>query len=268
MNDQPVILVTGASSGIGEATAERFAREGYRLALAARRFDRLQVLSDRIAAVGRDAFPVEADLSRLEDIQQLVKSVEEKYGRIDVLFNCAGFGRFAWLDELDPLKDIQAQMQVNLMGMIQTTRLVLPGMIARRRGHIINMASAAGLIATPTYSIYAASKFGVRGFSEALRREVGVYQIHVSVIYPGGVDTEFKSHTGALRKTGLTTPAGLRLSASQVADWVWKTVQHPKRSVVLPGIYRLAVAVNSLLPGLVDRIIEKRFVEIERGIRR
>jgi short-subunit dehydrogenase len=264
MTDLPVILITGASSGIGEATARRFAREGYRVVLTARRMDRLTALADQISSSGGQAIPIRADLARLEDIQLLVKSTLENYGQIDVLFNNAGFGRLSWLEQLDPQNDIQSQIQVNLLGVIQTTHAVLPGMIQRRKGHIVNMGSIASLIGTPTYTIYAASKFAVRGFSEALRREVGIYGISVSVIYPGGVTTEFKSHTGAYRKTGMSTPKQIRLTADQVAQVVWQVAQHPRRAVVFPWIFRLGVVMNALLPGVVDKIIEKRFVAIER----
>jgi short-subunit dehydrogenase len=264
MSNHPVILITGASSGIGKATAMKFANEGYRVVLTARRFDRLQILSEKINASGGEAYPIAADLARVENIQLLVNTVLEKFDQIDILFNNAGFGRLSWLDNLDPIEDIEAQILVNLLGVIQTTRLILPSMIVRRHGHIINMASFAGLFATPTYSIYAASKFGVRGFSEALRREVGIYNIRVSVIYPGAVDTEFRSHARINRKTGITTPSFLRLNADQVADAVWQLVRHPKRSLIIPSIYRLAFMLNSLFPGLLDRIIEKRFVLAER----
>ena len=185
MSSQPVILVTGASSGIGEATARLFAREGYRVAMGARRLDRLETLANEIQTSGGQALPVAADLSRLEDIQSLVTTTLDHYGQIDVLLNNAGFGRLDWLENLDPVKDIEAQLRINLIAVIQTAREVLPHMIKRRSGHIVNMASMAGQVATPTYTVYAASKFAVRGFTEALRREVGVYGVHVSAIYPG-----------------------------------------------------------------------------------
>jgi short-subunit dehydrogenase len=265
MADQPVILITGASSGIGEATALRFARGGYAVVLAARRMDRLQALAEKIRAEAGEALPVEADLTRLEDIHSLVDIAVEQNGKIDVLFNNAGFGRITWLENLDPIEDIDTLIRVNLLGTILTTQAVIPHMIARRSGHIVNMSSMAGLIATPTYSIYAASKFGIRGFSESMRRELGVYNIFVSVIYPGAVETEFKQHAGIRRKTGITTPKGLRLQSEDVAERIWGIVRRPARSTVMPGIMRLAVFLNALAPGLVDRAIARRFTRLERG---
>jgi short-subunit dehydrogenase len=128
------------------------------------------------------------------------------------------------------------------------------------------MGSIAGLVATPTYTVYSASKFAVRGFTEALRREVGIYGVHVSGIYPGGgIATEFKQHTGARRKTGATTPSLLRLSPEDVAVQVWRLVERPRRTVITPWVMRLAVWLNALLPGMVDGMIEWRFTRIERG---
>jgi short-subunit dehydrogenase len=215
---------------------------------------------------GCEAIPVATDVTRLEDIQNLVETTLDEYGQIDVLFNNAGFGRLAWLEELDPVKDIEDQLQVNLHGVIQTTRAVLPHMIERRHGHIVNMASLAGFIATPTYSIYAAGKFAVRGFSEALRREVGVFGIHVSVIYPGGVRTEFGEHTGAKHKKRVTTPASLKLAPERVARAVFEVVQRPRKAVVLPGVMNFVVWANMLFPGLFDWFIERRFTRPERGL--
>jgi short-subunit dehydrogenase len=261
----PVILVTGASSGIGEATALRFARQGYGVILAARRIDRLEALSERIANQGGIALPVAADLSELAQIQRLVEIGMAEFGHIDVLVNNAGFGRLNWLEKLDPVEDIESQFRVNLIGLVQTTRAVLPHMIERKRGHIINIASMSGYVGTPTYSIYSASKHGVRGFSEALRREVGIWGIHVSVIYPGGVVTEFAQHIGYQRRTGITTPGWLQLSAEDVARAVWDEVRHPRRTVIIPPIMGVVTWINFFFPGVVDRLIEWRFTRPERA---
>ncbi len=264
MSDSPVILITGASSGIGAATARLFAQQGYRVALAARRFERLQALADEIQAGGGQALPIAADLGLQEHAQQMVATTLEHFGQIDVLFNNAGFGRLDWLENLKPQEDIQSQVQVNLLGLAWTTQAALPHMIARRGGHIIQMASIAGLIATPTYTVYAASKFAVRGFSEALRREVGVYGIRVSTICPGGVETEFGEVAGFHRTTKITTPKPLLLSAEDVAQAVWRVVRRPRRLVVIPGIMLPAVWMNALFPGLLDWAIERLFVRRER----
>jgi short-subunit dehydrogenase len=266
MSNPPVIIVTGASSGIGAAVARVFASQGYRVVLAARRLERLESLAEEINAGGGQSLVVATDLFKFEDIQKLVAVTISEFGQVDVLVNNAGFGRLKWLEQLDPVRDIQEQLQINLAATILVAREVLPHMIARRKGHILNMASLGGFIATPTYTAYSASKFGVRGFTEALRREVGVYGIHVTGVYPGGVRTEFKQHTGSDRKTGRTTPASLRLEPEEVARAVLNAVRRPKRTVIMPWQMRFLVWLNSHLPGLVDWVIENRFTRLERDI--
>jgi len=266
MPDPPVVIITGASSGIGASVARLFAQEGYRVSLAARRLDRLEAIAEEIEAKGGRALAVQTDLSKYEDIQKLIAATLAHYHQVDVLVNNAGFGRLKWLEELDPVVDIQAQLQINLVATILVSREILPHMIERRAGHIINMASLGGFVATPTYTIYSASKFGVRGFTEALRREVGVYGVHVTGIYPGGVKTEFKQHTGADRKTGRTTPDSLRLEPEEVAQAILNAVHHPRREVIIPRLMRFSVWMNLLFPGIMDWIIENRFTRLERDI--
>jgi short-subunit dehydrogenase len=261
-----VVIVTGASSGIGEATAREFGREGAKVVLAARRVDKLETLAKEIEAMSAEsqAFVVQADLSKLDDIQKLVNQTLEKFGRIDVLVNNAGFGRLDWLENLDPVKDIQAQIDVNVMGVIQTTRQVLPVMIKQRSGSIINMCSMAGLVGTPTYTIYAASKHAVHGFSEALRREVKPWGIDVSLVYPGGVVTEFTQHAGIKRKTKATTPKFMLLTAEQVGQAVVKLVRRPRRMWIIPWLWSFTVFMNRFLPGMVDNTTINRFTIPER----
>ena len=260
----PVILITGASSGIGAATARRFARQGYRTALAARRVERLQALADEIQTAGGQALVLPTDVARLDEIQAMVQRTLEAWGQIDVLFNNAGFGRMDWLEKLDPQEDIAAQVQVNLIGLIQISRAVLPHMIARRQGHIIHMCSVAGLVATPTYSVYAAAKFGVRGFTDALRREVGIHSVRVSGIYPGSVDNEFGLLAHRRRKTRIGTLARLRLTSEQVAEAVWGLARRPRRSLVLPWPMGALAWLAALFPGPADWIMEWVFVRRER----
>ncbi|UCD40701.1 MAG: SDR family oxidoreductase [Chloroflexota bacterium] len=266
MSKQPVIIVTGASSGIGAAVAKLFASEGYRVSMGARRIERLQALSTEIKSAGGESIAVQADLTRFEDIQRLVNSTLDGFGQIDILVNNAGFGRIKWLEELDPIKDIQAQIQINLISAVIISHQVLPYLIEQRSGHIINIGSMGGLVASPTYTVYSASKFGLRGFTESLRREVGIYGVHVSGIYPGAVKTEFKQHAGINRKTGRTTPKALLLESEEVAQAVLKVVRRPRRSLIIPWQMRFTVWLNMLFPGIVDRIIERNFTRLERDI--
>lgn len=263
-----VVIVTGASSGIGAATAREFGRQGAKVVLAARRVDRLQALAGEIDAMSTSAqaYVVTTDISKLEDIQNLVAQTLTIFGRIDVLVNNAGFGRLDWLENLDPVNEIRAQMDVNVMGVIQLTRQVLPLMIQQRSGNIINMCSIAGLVGTPTYSIYAASKHAVHGFSEALRREVKPWGIHVSLVYPGGVtDTEFTQHAGIKRKTNATTPRSMALTSEQVAKAVVKLVRHPRRMWIMPWLWKFTIFINRFFPGFVDRMTINTFTLPERA---
>jgi short-subunit dehydrogenase len=267
MSDSPVIVVTGASSGIGAATARLFGRQGYRVVLAARRLDRLEALANEIRADEGEVLPVATDVTQLQQIQNLVDSSIAQYGQIDVLFNNAGLGRSRPLDVMEPEAEIELQLRVNVSGVIQTTRAVLPHMIQRRRGHIINMSSIAGLMGTPNLSVYSASKFSVRGFSEALRREVRKDGIHISTVYSGAVATEFAEQsgiTGKSGKSGIKTPKALRLTAEDVARRVLSLVDHPRRAVIVPRPMRALTSLNTLLPGLFDWLIGRRFTRSER----
>ena len=263
-----VVIITGASSGIGAAAALEFGRQGAKVVLAARRTDKLQELVNEIHAMQNDAeaFVLQTDISKLDDIQRLVAQTVERFGRVDVLVNNAGFGRLKWLESLDPLEDIQAQFDVNVLGVIQTTRQVLPIMIKQRSGSIINICSIAGLVGTPTYTIYSATKHAVHGFSEALRREVKPWGIDVSLIYPGGVrGTEFPDHAGIQRKTNASTPKFMVLTAEQVGKAVVSLVHRPRRMWVLPWMWRFTIFLNRFLPGLVDRTTIKNFTIPERA---
>jgi NADP-dependent 3-hydroxy acid dehydrogenase YdfG len=151
--EDKVVLITGASSGFGEDAAWRFVAEGCKVVLAARRIDRLQMLASRIQDEGGEAIAVPMDIVNPDDIDNMVKSALDLYGQIDILFNNAGIGRVAWFEEHSLERDIDLLIRVNLIGMMQVTRTVLPHMIQRREGHIINMISVAGLISPPLIAV-------------------------------------------------------------------------------------------------------------------
>jgi short-subunit dehydrogenase len=266
MINTPVVIITGASSGIGEATARLLSRQGCPVVLAARRIERLESLAQEIHTAGGQALALETDVATLDDLQNLVQSTLDKFHQIDVLFNNAGVGRINWLDQLDLIDDIDAQITVNLTAAIQLTRLVLPYMLDRGSGHIINMSSVAGLLPVPTYSVYTASKYGLRGFTESLRRELGPVGIDVSGLYPGGVNTEFRLKSRPQRQSKIRTPDFLRLDAEDVALAVWRVIQRPRRSLVMPWPMKMAATFNTLFPGLVTWVIENRFAKKDRSL--
>lgn len=257
-----VVLITGASSGFGEEAARLFARQGASVVLAARRIDRLQELVARIHVEGGEAMATPVDVTNGADVQNMVKSVIENYERIDILFNNAGFGRLDWLENLDPARDIRTQIAVNLTGLIEVTHAVLPLMITQKSGHIINMSSVAGWIGAPLYSVYAATKFGVRGFTDALRREVGLYGVQVSGVYPGPAATEFGQHTGdSVLKRNIKVPAWIMMSAEYVAEKVVDVARHPRRVVIIPWWYHPVFWADYCAPWLVDWVVKEFFVK-------
>jgi NADP-dependent 3-hydroxy acid dehydrogenase YdfG len=256
-----VVLITGASSGFGQDAACLFARQGCKVVLAARRLDRLQDLAERVRSQGGEALAVPVDVTQRQEIKVMVQTTLDVYGRIDILFNNAGFGRLDWLEALDPERDIETQIAVNLTGLMLVTRAVLPHMLERRAGHIIHMSSVAGYISAPLYSVYSATKFGVRAFTDALRREVAPFGIKVSGIYPGPAATEFGQHTGnhAIKRS-FKTPAWMSLSSKAVARRVVWLAAHPRRAVVVPWWFRPVFWADALFPALVDWVIQMAFV--------
>jgi NADP-dependent 3-hydroxy acid dehydrogenase YdfG len=256
---RPVAIVTGASSGIGAATARLLARRGYRVTLAARSTATLQALA---AEIGADALAVTTDVRRRQDIRRMVDETLRRFGRVDVLVNNAGLGYASWVVEIDP-DELRQQIETNLIGLIETTQAVLPHMLAQGAGHIVNVSSIAGLLGVPGLSVYNATKFAVNGFSEALRREVGAFGVQVSLLCPGGVETDFGQNVSfeRLRIAGFekTDPvrASVRLNATQVAEQIWKTLRRPARRKILPRYFTPAVLLALAAPWLLDWIITR-----------
>ncbi|MCC7512791.1 MAG: SDR family NAD(P)-dependent oxidoreductase [Anaerolineae bacterium CFX3] len=252
-----VVLITGASSGFGMDAARLFAEEGCNVVLAARRIDRLQELAASIQARGGEAFAVPVDVAAREEVEVMVETVLDLYERVDILFNNAGFGRIIWNDNMTAERDIETQLKVNLLGLIYVTHAILPSMLERRSGHIINMSSVAGWIAPPTYTIYSASKYGVRGFTDALRREARPFGVNVSGIYPGPAKTEFGQHTGdhPMKKSALRRYFR-SMTSEQVAERVVEIAKRPRRAVVMPWYYNLAIWADWYMPWFVDWITE------------
>lgn len=249
-----VVLITGASSGFGEDAARLFARQGCRVVVAARRLDRLQALAAEIQDAGGEALAVPVDISKPAEIDVMVQTTIDLYGRIDILFNNAGFGAVDWFENLDPERHIETLIQVNLTGTLLVTRAVVPHMLKQRAGHIINMSSVAGLVASPLITTYVASKNGVRAFTDALRRELAPFGIRVSGIYPGPATTEFgkKLERTRSREHMKKRFQYSHLTSEYVAQRVVGVARRPVRSLIIPWWYRLVIAVDMFFPVLMD----------------
>jgi short-subunit dehydrogenase len=250
-----VVLITGASSGFGEEAALLFAAEGCKVVLAARRIDRLQNLAAKIQEQGGEAMAIPVDIVNSADVDNMVQSTLDLYGHIDILFNNAGIGRVDWFENHTLERDINTLVQVNLIGLMQVTRVALPHMLKRGEGHIINMVSVAGLIASPLIASYAASKHGARAFTDALRREVAPLGIKVSGIYPGSAATEFGQHIGRNEAySSVRKRVRSRLSSEYVARRVLDVAKRPRRSLIIPWWFRILAAFDMLFPVVVDWI--------------
>ena len=236
-----VAIITGASSGIGAATAIELARRGARVVLAARRAEELAGVEGAIKAVGGEALAVPTDITDSRQLERLVARAIETYGHVDLLVNNAGVGsRSAYAQTT--AEQIEAALDVNLVGAMLLTRLVLPGMLVRKEGAIIAVASVAGHIGTDP--VYSATKFGLRGFCIGLRREIWKSGVSVSLVSPGFIRTPFTSG----RRPRMPGP-------EIVAKAIARLALHPKREVVVPRSYRLAIWAERALPWAGDRVL-------------
>ena len=229
VNDR-VALVTGASSGIGEATARALAAAGAKVAVAARRRERLDVLVQSIASAGGEAFALTADVSDPDAAAEMVSAAQDHYGRLDILVNNAGVMYLEPTAEAD-LGRWRHMLELNVLGLIAATQAALPGMRGRRDGHIVNVASTAGRVANPGSAGYSATKFAVVGFSEALRKELVKDRVRVTVVEPGIVETELRDHVahpGA--REAITQFAGSvrQLQSEDVANAILYAVSQPE----------------------------------------
>jgi NADP-dependent 3-hydroxy acid dehydrogenase YdfG len=184
-----VVVITGASSGLGEATARLLVAQGASVALGARRVDRLQSLADELTAGGGKALAVATDVVHRDQVRRLVDTAVQTYGRIDVMINNAGLMPQAPLERLR-VDDWDRMIDVNIKGVLYGIAAALPHMTQRKSGHIINVSSVAGHKVGPGYVVYAATKHAVRVLSEGLRQEVKPHNIRTTVISPGAVASE------------------------------------------------------------------------------
>ncbi|MGO4804635.1 SDR family NAD(P)-dependent oxidoreductase [Arthrobacter sp. 2MCAF15] len=235
-----VALVTGASSGIGAATARQLAGLGASVALVARRRARLETLAAEIATVGGTALVIEADITDRAQAQSVVDQTVERFGQLDILVNNAGLMLLGPVVGADP-EEWDRMIAINVQGLLHTTHAALPHLLKaaggspRRVADIVNISSIAGRVAWNGYGVYNLTKFGVNGFTEALRQEVTQRHVRVGVLEPGGVDTELGSHNTPDIRGEMIDPFYEQtevLAPGDIADGVAYMVTRPRHASV------------------------------------
>ncbi len=257
--DGAVCILTGASRGIGTYLADALARKGARLALAARSTDDLEETAGKLRALGTEVVAVPTDVTNRGDLETLVRRTSDELGPPDVLVNNAGIQRIAAFETFD-LETIERIVATNLIAPQLLTRLLLPGMIERGRGHIVNIASVAGKTGPPYYQVYASTKHGLVGFSWSLRAEVARHGIGVSVVCPG-----FVSDVGmyAQRTGGRASPrSAASVSPRRVAERTVRAIERNKaETIVARGLPRFGDIFYAISPELSIRMTRRAGLE-------
>lgn len=256
--ENKVVWITGASSGIGEELAYQLAEKGATLILSARRQDKLNKVRDRC----REEYNAQAvvyplDMTDLEAIKKASTYLLSKFTHIDVLINNAGFGHTQSFLDYD-IKKAEKMFQVNVLGLMYLTQLVGKNMKEFSKGHIVNVASVAGKVATPKSAVYSASKFAVIGFTNALRMELAPFDIKVTAINPGPVDTAFFDEFDPSGEY-LDNVSSVVLTSDYVVNKTIKAIEKNKRELNLPKVLAIGSLFHTLAPSLSDYAIRTAF---------
>jgi short-subunit dehydrogenase len=251
---EKIVLITGASSGIGAATAKLLARKYMTVILVARREDRLKELTAEICKMGGKASFIPADLSLPEERRRVYDSVIKRYGHIDVLVNNAGIGYYGYAAEM-PWRTAFGLIQLNIEALVQLSLMFLTQMQKRGSGHIINISSIAGGLPNQGIALYGASKSFVDAFTTSLYRELKRTPVHVSTVRPGAVTTEFFDTAQLISSGGRRTPGeGSAVTPDKVACRIYKLLDHPRRVAYVPRIMALSPLLEILFGWAIDLI--------------
>lgn len=255
-----VIIITGASEGMGRKIAEELGKEKAQLVLVARRKAVLTEVADSIRAAGGKALVLPTDLKQSSQIETLIRTTMKKFGRIDILLNVAGMGYYDWIEE-QTQSELVEQYMTNVVGMVDIIRQVVPIMKNQRSGHIINFASYASQISTPPLTIYASTKYAVEGLTDGLRRELAPWNIKVTRVHPSAVNTTFNQK--ASQHSGINYPYDklTGVTKDDVADAIIKVIRHPRRAVYIAKwrfLIDLTVTINRYFPWIIDLVFKSR----------
>ena len=250
-----VVVITGASSGIGEASAIEFAKNGANVILVGRRNDKLIEVEKKISKYKISTLVCSCDVSDKSQVKKMTDQVLEKFDRIDVLVNNAGFAIYGKVLDLD-IEEMESQIATNYFGTVYCIKNFLPKMLKQNSGHIVNVASVAASFGLPGLASYSASKFAMLGFSEGLKHELNGTDVHVTVVSPIMVRTNFFDHSSfeSMPKFSPTS-----LSAKTVAKAILKAANSSRLEIIVPSIIRGAVWTKQTFPYLVNPIIGSTF---------
>ncbi|WP_316821171.1 SDR family oxidoreductase [Pedobacter gandavensis] len=263
-----VVIITGASSGIGKSCAEEFAKRGANLVLAARQYVTLcEITAALEQKYGIRAVAVQADVSKEKDCEELTKQAMLSFGKIDVLVNNAGLSMRALFNDLD-LSVLKNLMDVNFWGTVYCTKYALPE-ILKTKGSVIGVSSIAGYRGLPGRTGYSASKFAMNGFMEALRTELLKTGVHVMVACPGFTASNIR--VTALAKDGLahgetSMEEGKMMTSDEVAHRIVNGIAARKRTLIMTGQGKLTVWINKLLPALADKLVFNHFTKEKNAL--
>ncbi|MGH9921248.1 MAG: SDR family NAD(P)-dependent oxidoreductase [Nitrososphaerales archaeon] len=252
-----VVVVTGASSGIGEQACVDFAKQGAKVVLVARSNEKIENIANKINEdYHTQALAAACDVSKKHQVLSMSKQVLDEFGHVDILVNNAGFAIFGNVKDLT-IEELEDQLATNLLGTIYCTKAFLPSMLSRRTGHIVNVASVAGSIGIPGMAAYCASKFAMLGFSQSLYHELSGTGVGVTVVSPITVKTNFFDHQSFRKVRPNYTPAAL--SAQYVSKAILRAANSRRMEIIVPFYVRGAVWFTQTFPYLVNPLLGSAF---------
>ena len=251
-----VVLITGASSGIGKQTAIEFAKLGSSIILVARRKNKLEQVENELKQFNVNTLVCACDVSKKDQVEELSKIVLQKFDSVDILVNNAGFAIYGLVSDLS-INEIESQMETNYFGMIYCVKNFLPLMLKKKSGHIVNVASVGASFSVPGVSSYCATKFAMLGFSEGLKHELYGTGVGLTVVSPIMVRTPLFEHPSFTNFSKFST--GVSLSSETVAKTIIKASNSSRLEIVVPSVARAAIWFKQTFPFLINPIIGRIF---------
>ena len=250
-----VVVITGASSGIGKQTATEFGKLGANLVLIGRKKDKLEYTANELKKFSRSTLICQCDVSKKNDVDTMSKMVLEQFGSVDILVNNAGFAIYGSVSDLN-IDEIESQMQTNYLGMVYCIKKFLPSMLDQKFGHIVNVASVAASFGLPGIASYCASKFAMLGFSEGLKHELKNSGVDITVVSPIMVRTNFFDHP-SFEKMPKHSPTSL--DSKTVAKAILKAANSQRLEIIVPSLVRSVVWMKHTFPFIINPIMGKSF---------